>query len=141
VTSPGNAWQIPLRLATGAFILDSGLGKRNPDPEKAAGVHGFAAGTYPFLAKVDPMTFTRLLSAGEIALGTALLLPVVPAGVAGLGVTAFGAGLVGLYLRTPGMRQPGSLRPTEQGLGLAKDTWLLAIGVALVVGDRAERHR
>ncbi|MGH3599083.1 MAG: hypothetical protein ACRDQH_02200 [Pseudonocardiaceae bacterium] len=27
----------------------------------------------------------------------------------------------GLYLRTPGMRQQGSLRPTENGVALAKD--------------------
>jgi hypothetical protein len=30
------------------------------------------------------------------------------------------------------MRQPGSLRPTQEGIGLAKDAWILAIGLALV---------
>jgi hypothetical protein len=45
----------------------------------------------------------------------------------------FSGGLVGLYLRTPGMRQPGSLRPTEEGLALAKDTWMLGMGLGFVV--------
>jgi hypothetical protein len=51
--------------------------------------------------------------------------------VAGAVLTGFSAGLLGLYLRTPGMRKPGSLAPTEQGLAIAKDVWLLGIGVGL----------
>lgn len=38
----------------------------------------------------------RLLSACEIALGSALLVPIVPAAVAGAGLTAFSGGLLGL---------------------------------------------
>ncbi|WP_395574722.1 hypothetical protein [Streptomyces sp. BK79] len=121
------------RLATGAFILNSGLSKRNADEQTAAMLHGMAKNTYPFLDKLQPATFARLLSAGEIALGAALLLPVVPTAVAGAGLTAFSAGLVGLYLRTPGMREEGGLRPTQEGTALAKDTWLLGIGVGFVV--------
>jgi hypothetical protein len=59
----------------------------------------------------------------------------------GLGLTGFSAGLLGLYLRTPGLRREGSLRPTEQGLGIAKDVWLLAIGAAFVVEELTERRR
>ena len=55
-----------------------------------------------------------------------------PAVFAGAGLAAFSAGLIGLYLRTPGMRQEGSLRPTEQGIALSKDIWLLGIGVSLI---------
>jgi len=62
-------------------------------------------------------------------------LPFVPAGVAGVALTAFSAGLLGLYLRTPGMRHEGSLRPTEQGIPLSKDVWLVAIGASLVIDD------
>lgn len=130
---PLKARHLPARLATGAFILSSGLGKRDADDATAVGLHGMAAGAYPFLGRIEPKTFTRLLSAGEITLGAALLLPVVPTALAGAALTAFSAGLVGLYLRTPGMREPGSLRPTQQGIGLAKDVWMLGIGASFVL--------
>ncbi|NYH54544.1 MULTISPECIES: hypothetical protein [Nocardiopsis] len=137
---------LPLRITTGAFVLNSGLDKRGADEETAQGLHGMAAGAYPFLKDVDPVTFARMLSTAELTLGTALLLPVVPSRIAGAGLTAFGAGLVGLYLRTPGMRRPNSLRPTEQGLALAKDSWLLGAGISLLLGsdtdrDATRRHR
>ncbi|GAA1909494.1 hypothetical protein [Streptantibioticus ferralitis] len=125
--------QLPLRLSAGAFFLNSGLGKRGADEETARNLHGFATGSYPFLGKLDPQRFVRLLSAGELALGAALLVPVVPAAVAGAGLTAFSLGTLGLYLRTPGMREEGSLRPTEQGLPLAKDVWLVGIGLSLLL--------
>jgi hypothetical protein len=135
------AWEVPLRLGAGVFILDSGLGKLSKDAATAAQTHGFAASAYPMLGTVDPQVFVRVLAAGELTLGAALLIPAVPTGLAGLGLTAFSAGLLGLYLRTPGLRREGSLRPTEQGLGLAKDVWLLAIGAALVVDELTERRR
>ena len=53
---------LPPRLATGAFILNSGLSKRNADPGSAAGAHGMAAGAYPFLGKLEPQKFMQLLS-------------------------------------------------------------------------------
>ncbi|CAL9662629.1 hypothetical protein [Streptomyces sp. enrichment culture] len=129
------------RLATGAFILNSGLAKRGADEQTAATMHGMAKNTYPFLGKVESQKFIRLLSAGEIALGAALLLPVVPTALAGVGLTAFSAGLVGLYLRTPGMREEGSLRPTQEGTALAKDTWMLGIGIGFVVDGIQRRCR
>jgi hypothetical protein len=135
------AWEIPLRLGAGAFILDSGLGKLSKDAATTAQTHAFASGAYPLLGKVDPQVFVRVLAAGEVALGAALLIPAVPAGLVGLGLTGFSAGLLGLYLRTPGLRREGSLRPTEQGLGIAKDVWLLAIGAAFVVEELTERRR
>jgi hypothetical protein len=135
------AWEVPLRLGTGVFILDSGLGKLSLDASAAAQTHGFAAGTYPMLGKVDPRVFVRVLAAAELTLGAALLIPAVPTGLVGLGLTGFSAGLLGLYLRTPGLRREGSLRPTEQGLGIAKDVWLLAIGAALVVDELTGRRR
>ncbi|GHI93021.1 MULTISPECIES: hypothetical protein [Streptomyces] len=129
------------RLATGAFILNSGLAKRGADEQTAAMMHGMAKNTYPFLGKVEPGKFVRLLSAGEIALGAALLLPVVPTALAGAGLTAFSAGLLGLYLRTPGMREEGGLRPTQEGTALAKDTWMLGIGIGFVVDGIQRRCR
>ena len=89
---------LPPRLATGAFILNSGVGKLSADQETAARLHGMASNTYPFLGKLKPEDFTRALAVGEIAVGTTLLLPVVPAAVAGAALTAFSGGLIGLYL-------------------------------------------
>lgn len=134
------ARRLPGRLATGAFILNSGLSKWSADEESAAGLHGMAAGAYPFLNQIKPKDFTRLLSIGEIALGTALLLPKVPTAVAGLGLTAFSSGLLGVYARTEGLRREDGVRPTQQGIPLAKDAWLLGIGLGLVIDSITDRH-
>ncbi len=127
------------RVAAGGYILHSGLEKWNGGAEQAQGMHGFAAGAFPFLAKLNPPTFLKLLSAGEIALGAALLVPLVPDEVAGIALTGFSAGLVALYMRTPGMRKPGSVWPTQEGIGLSKDAWLLGIGADLVADGLARR--
>jgi len=127
--------QVPLRAAAGAFVLNSGLTKRGADEATAKGLHGFASTAYPFLGRMEARKFTRLLSTAEIAIGAVVLFPLVPEVVAGALLTAFSAGLVGLYLKTPGMRQEGSLRPTEQGVPLAKDTWMLGIGLSLLADD------
>jgi hypothetical protein len=125
--------EIAPRIATGAFILNSGLGKRGADEATAAGLHGFAAGSYPFLKKVPAPTFAKALSTAEIAIGAALLTPFVPTAVAGAALTAFSGGLLGLYLRTPGMTKPGkSVAPTQEGLTLSKDVWMFGIGLGLL---------
>jgi hypothetical protein len=136
MTRRDRLWQLALRLPTGLYILDSGLAKRAADEKTAASLHGLAAGTYPPVARLEPSAFTRVLSAGEVALGAALLAPIVSARVAGAALTAFGAGLVGLYVGTPGLRRPGSPFPSQDGIALAKDCWLLGIGLALLSGDR-----
>jgi hypothetical protein len=135
---PMKARHLPQRIAAGAFILNSGVGKWSADDETAAQLHGFATGAYPFLAKLKPRDFVRLLSASEIALGAALLLPVIPAAVAGAGLTAFSGGLLGLYARTPGMRKEGTPFPTQEGIALAKDVWMAGIGVSLIVDGITE---
>jgi hypothetical protein len=127
------ARHLPQRIATGAFILNSGIGKLSADEETAASLHGFAAGTYPFLSKLKPKDFVRILAATEITLGTALLIPVVPTALVGVGLTAFSGGLLGLYAKTPGMRKEGTPLPTQQGIPLAKDIWMAGIGVGLIV--------
>jgi hypothetical protein len=136
---PIKAREIPVRVATGAFILNSGLGKAAADEETAAQLHGFASGTYPPLKQIEPAKFASLLSKGEIALGVALLAPIVPTFVAGAALTAFSGGLLGLYLRTPGMRKPGSLAPTQQGLPVSKDVWMLGAGIGLMVDALTDR--
>jgi uncharacterized membrane protein YphA (DoxX/SURF4 family) len=127
--------QLPPRIAAGAFILYSGIGKLSADNEAAAQTHGFATGAYPFLAKVKARDFSRMLGLGEVILGAALLLPVVPSIVAGAGLTAFSGGLIGLYARTPGMRKEGTPFPTQNGIAIAKDSWLLGIGLGLIIDD------
>jgi hypothetical protein len=92
------AWQLPPRLISGAYFLNAGLSKRGADDATAGQLHGFAAGTYPLLGKLDAKRFTSLLSTAEIAIGAAV---VVPAWLAGAGLTAFALGTLGLYLRTP----------------------------------------
>ena len=125
------------RLFPGLLFLNSGLGKRNLDAETAAGMQGFASAGIPAVSKLDPKTFGKLLSAGEIATGAALLAPLLPNRVAGAALTAFGAGFMSMYLRAPGQRQEGSLAPTQDGMSLAKDSWLLGIGSALLLaGDK-----
>lgn len=125
--------QLPVRVAIGAFVLHSGLGKRNADQEAAEQMHGWASSTYPVLRRIEARRFASLLAAGEIATGAALLAPFVPAAVAGLALTGFAGALLGLYAKTPGMRQEGSIWPTEQGTALAKDVWMLGAGLSLVV--------
>jgi hypothetical protein len=132
--------EIAPRISAGAFILNSGLGKRGADAEAAAGMHGFAAGTYPILKSVPPQQFAQGLATAEIAIGAALLAPFVPTFVAGALLTGFSGGLLGLYLNTPGMRKPGSLAPTEQGLAIAKDVWLLGIGIGLLTRGTVDRE-
>ncbi|WBB76450.1 hypothetical protein O7602_13335 [Micromonospora sp. WMMD1128] len=131
----------PLRVAIGAYILNSGLSKRTLEGEAAAGVHGMAAGAIPQLGQVPPDRFAVLLSRGEMALGAALLAPFVPSLLAGAALTAFGAGLVQLYLKTPGMREGTSLRPSQAGIGLAKDVWLVGAGVTLMLDSLTHRRR
>lgn len=125
------ARQWPARIATGAFILNSGIEKKSADDDTAQQIHGFAAATYPFLGGIEPKQFLTILAKSEIVLGVALLAPFVPAKYAGAGLAGFAAGLLGLYRKTPGMRHHGSLRPTPDGLPIAKDVWMIGIGIGI----------
>jgi hypothetical protein len=116
---PLKPWHLAPRLAAGALILSSGLDERGADPGTAAGLHGMAPTAYPFLGDQDASRSTQRLSKGEIALGDALLTPVVATGLAAAALTAFSGSLLGLRTRA-GMRQPKSARPTPQGLAIAK---------------------
>jgi hypothetical protein len=134
-------WHLPVRAATGAYILNSGLSKRDAPPEVADQMHGFASSAYPQVADVPPDRFASTLSTTEMAVGAVLLAPIVPAGLAGLVLTGFSGALLGLYLRTPGLTEEGSVRPTQQGVPIAKDVWLLGIGLALVIDSMSPSGR
>lgn len=124
---------VPTRLAAGAFILHEGLGKLHATPERAQGLHAAASGAYPFLAQVPPERFARALAIGEIAVGSALLVPFVPTRLAGAALAGFAGGLVTMYLRTPAMHASGSVWPTPAGIAVSKDVWLLGIGASLLL--------
>ena len=113
--------------------MNSGLSKRDAPPEVAEQLHGFASSAYPQVSDVPPERFASSLSTAEMAVGAVLLAPIVPPGVAGLVLTGFSSALLGLYLKTPGLTEEGGVRPSEQGVPLAKDVWLLGIGLALVI--------
>ena len=103
---------LPTRIATGAYILHTGLEKWHGDEQRAIAIHGMAAGAYPIFKGMPPTRFLRLLAAAEIAVGTALLLPFVSNARAGAALTGFSGGLVVMYLRTPALHKPGSYWPT-----------------------------
>ncbi|OUS95141.1 DoxX family membrane protein [Rhodococcus sp. NCIMB 12038] len=124
---------LPGRIATGGFILHTGLQKWSADEQTAQGVHGMAAGAFPFLNAIPPERFIKLLSIAEIGTGVALLVPFVPTAVAGAALTGFSGGLVAMYARTPALRNPGSIWPNENGTAIAKDTWMLGMGLGYVL--------
>jgi hypothetical protein len=126
---------IPARAASGGYILHSGLDKWNGSEEQAKGVHAMASGAYPILAKIPPPTFLKVLAAAEIGTGAALLVPVVSNKIAGAALTAFAGSLVGMYLRTPSLRKPGSVWPSQAGIAVSKDIWMLGIGLGLLADD------
>jgi uncharacterized membrane protein YphA (DoxX/SURF4 family) len=128
----------PTRIVTGAFILNSGIGKLKGNDETAKAIHGMASRAYPALEKVPPNPFLKTLAVSEVALGSALLLPFAPAALTGLGLAGFSGSLLGMYWRTPGMHEDGSLRPTQQGIPIAKDVWMLGIAASLVLDSALE---
>ena len=124
---------IPTRIATGAYILHTGLEKWHGDEQRAIAVHGMAAGAYPVFKGISPKRFLRLLAAGEIVVGTVLLTPFVSNVRAGAALTGFSGGLVLMYLRTPALHKLGSYWPTPAGIGVSKDIWMLGVGLGLLV--------
>lgn len=132
---------LPLRLVTGAYILHAGIQKWSGDEDTATAIHGMASGTYPVFASMPPTRFLRLLAVGEVGTGAALLAPMVSTAKAGAALTGFSGALLGLYAKTPGMRKPGSIWPTQQGTPISKDSWLLAIGLALMVDGLTGRKK
>ena len=126
-----------LRLVSGAFILNSGINKLRLDEASAAGLQQMAANGVPQLGEMEPAAFGKMLSIGEISLGSALLLPLIPSRLAGLGLGAFSGVILASYLRTPGLTESDGIRPTQDGTALAKDVWLAGMAVALIFGRRS----
>ncbi len=125
--------QLPLRVSTGAFILNAGIGKLSADEGTAQFLHQGAKTAFPgVFDDMDPTSFAKLLAISEVGIGALLLAPMVPATVAGAALTGFGVGLMRLYLKSPGMTQADGIRPTQEGTALAKDVWLVGGGLTLM---------
>jgi uncharacterized membrane protein YphA (DoxX/SURF4 family) len=132
------ARDIPGRIVTGGYILHSGLEKWRGDEERAKAIHGMAANAFPFLKDIPPAQFLRMLAAGEIAVGGALLLPIVPAALAGAVLTGFSGALLAMYARTPAMRKPCSIWPSRAGTAVSKDVWMVGIGLGLMLSGKSD---
>lgn len=131
---------VPGRVVTGTFILHAGLEKWGGPTEQAEGVHGMAAGAFPFLASIPPEKFLKMLAAGEMTTGTLLLAPFVSSAVAGAALTGFSGGLLTMYGRTPALRKPGSIWPVPAGIAVSKDVWMLGIGLGLLASRLSARR-
>ena len=131
----------PLRFAAGAYMLNTGVTTFNADDETAKSLHGMASDTYPVIGKLEPKIFARTLAVGEIAVGTMLLLPIVPPVIAGAALAGFSGAQLNLYWHTPGMHQEGSLRPISQGAPISEPVWMLGIGLGLMTDAILEGAR
>ena len=131
--------QIPLRLASGAFILNSGLNKRGISAEQAQGLRDMSARGLPALANLSPEQFKKFLVTTEIGVGSALLAPFVPGWLAGSALTAFSGGLFSMYLNTPEMTEADGVRPSQEGTAVAKDIFLVGSGLAIAADSVANR--
>ncbi|WP_127130512.1 hypothetical protein [Georgenia sp. SYP-B2076] len=131
---------VPARAAAGAFILNSGLGKRHLPEEAAAGLQSMAVYAFPQFAHMSPKDFGKLVSTAEMALGAALLVPVVPTWLAALGLAGFSGSLLRMYTKVPGLTQSDGIRPTAEGTAVAKDVFLAGIAGSLLVDELTSRR-
>lgn len=125
-----------LRTTAGAFILNSGLGKAKMDEGTYGYLKGMASTGVPQVNKLSDKQFGQALTAAEIALGAALLCPIVPAKVAGLGLAGFGAGMLTMYFKNDDMTLEDGIRPSQEGTALAKDIFLVSSGLALITSRK-----
>ena len=130
-----------LRAIPGLFILNSGIGKIGMPADASAGTQQAAASGVPALANLPSEKFGSMLGWAETAVGASLLLPAVPNRLAGAGLATFGAGLLTMYFSNDDYTEEDGIRPTSEGLSLAKDSWLVAIGLGLMFGAGGKKKR
>ena len=131
----------PLRLAAGAYILNTGVTTFNVDDETAKSLHSTASGTYPVVGKLEPRVFARIVAVGEIAVGTMLLVPIVPPFIAGAALAGFSGAQLNMFRDAPGMPYEDSLRPAPQSTPIWEAGWMLGIGVGLMTDATFESAR
>lgn len=130
-----------LRAIPGLFILNSGIGKIGMPADASAGIQQAAASGVPALANLPSEKFGSMLGWAETAVGAALLLPAVPNRVAGAGLATFGAGLLTMYFNNDNYTEEDGIRPSDEGISLAKDSWLVAIGLGLMFGGKNKKRK
>lgn len=126
---------LALRAIPGAYVLNSGVNKLGMDENTITYLRDEAAKGMPMFADMDAKTFQKVLGFGEISVGAALLLPFVPKRLAGLALGSLSAALLSNYFSDPAKTKDDGIRPTAEGTALAKDSWLMAIAIALVLGN------
>ncbi|GAB3941677.1 hypothetical protein [Corynebacterium tapiri] len=130
-----------LRVIPGAFILNAGVQKIGMPAEASEGLQEFAATGVPAVKELPKEKFGTIIGWSEAAVGGALLAPFVPNFVAGGALTAFSAGLLSLYFADEENTEDDGIRPTEKGLDLSKNAWLLAIGLGLLTSVGGKKKR
>lgn len=130
--------QLPARLAAGAFILNSGLGKKDLPDDAIKHLQQMGATGVPALKDLTPEQFRTVITVTEIGLGAALLIPLVPGWLAGGALAAFSGGLLNMYRKTPGLTIDG-IRPTQEGTAIAKDIFLFGIAGTLILDSIRSR--
>ena len=128
-----NVRRAPLRLTTGAFVLNSGVSTFNASDAKIQRLQASAAQLVPQVGQMTPRTFAKALAAGEVALGTALMLPIVPPAIAGLGLSAFAASLLATRRSSSGQHTDPPGETSTGPVPGATEAWMLGSGVALLL--------
>jgi hypothetical protein len=128
-----NVRRAPLRLTTGAFVLNSGVSTFSATEEQTKKLQSTAAKLVPQVERMDPRTFAKVVGAGEVTLGTALMLPIVPAAVAGLGLTAFAASLLAARPSGNGQHTDSEPETGKSAVPHATEAWMLGSGVSLLL--------
>lgn len=121
-----------LRATSGALILNSGIDKLGAGEDTYAFLQGMAATGIPAVEKLSANTFGKSLAYSETALGAALLCPIIPTKLAGLGLTAFSSGLLTMYFNNDENTKEDGIRPTQDGQHLANNIVLLGAGLGLL---------
>lgn len=130
-----------LRALPGAYIINSGVGKIGMPAEASEGLQQYAATGVPFVKTIPAEKFGTVLGASEVGIGALMLAPFVGNRLAGAGLTAFSAGLLSLYFANPENTQADGVRPTDEGLSLSKDVFMLAIGAALMADGNDKKAK
>ncbi|MCP3425470.1 hypothetical protein NBM05_05410 [Rothia sp. AR01] len=130
-----------LRGIPGAFILNSGISKLELDADSAGYLQSMAANAFPAVKDLDAATFGKALAYSEMAVGATLLTPIFPNRLAGLALGAFSAGMLTMYFRTEDMTLDDGVRPSQSGTPVAKDSWLAAIALALLIQGKGKKRK
>jgi len=128
-----NVRRAPIRLTAGAFVLNSGVSTFNASDQKAKRLQTSAAKLVPQVERMDPRTFAKALAAGEVTLGTALMLPIVPPAIAGLGLSAFAASLLATRQPISGQNSDEPGETSTAAVPGATEAWMLGSGVSLLL--------